>query len=190
MTHSRFNMRSPLLRFLFPLFIPFLCLIWNSAMGRAEVAGEYKIKAAFFYHFANFVDWPTSTFKATNEHLRICVMGTDLFGQTLDDMLSKKSVRNHPFEILRNPPTTQLPSCHVLYLPASASSKLQALRLRVADEDVLTVGETLEFMRLGGMVQFFIDNHKIRFAINTKAVNQTNLKVSSKLLRLAKIYTP
>ncbi len=190
MTHSRFHIRSPLLRFLLSLFIPFFFLIGISAISRAEVVEEYKIKAAFFYHFANFVDWPTSTFEATNEHLRICVMGTDPFGQTLDDMLSKKSVRNHPFEILRNPPTTQLQYCHVLYLPASASSKLQGLRHRVEDEDVLTVGETLDFMRLGGMVQFFIDNQKIRFAINTKAVNQSNLKVSSKLLRLAKIYTP
>ena len=57
-------------------------------------------------------------------------------------------------------------------------------------ENVVTVGETLDFMRQGGMVQLFVDNQKIRFAVNTDVVNQTNLKVSSKLLRLAKIYTP
>ncbi len=154
------------------------------------MASEYQIKAAFFYHFANFVDWPTSTFKNTKGNLRICVMGENALGKLLETTLSKKSVRNHPFEIRRNPPTPQLPDCHLLYLSASASSKLLALGHRMAKEDVLTVGETHEFMQQGGMVQFFVDNQKVRFAINTEVVNQTNLQVSSKLLRLAKIYSP
>lgn len=172
------------------LFLIVSCLMWAPTLSRAEKAEEYKVKAAFFYHFANFVDWPASTFKATNGHLRICVMGKDPFGKLLDDTLSNKSVRDHPFEIRRNPSDNQLKHCHLLYLPTSASSILRALRRNVAKEDVLTVGETQDFMRQGGMVQFFVDNQKIRFAINTNVVNQTNLKVSSKLLRLAKIYTP
>ena len=167
-----------------------ICLIWNPAICRAQAAGEYQVKAAFFYHFANFVDWPASTFEATKGHLRICVMGKDPFGKLLDATLSNKSVRDHLFEIHRNPPINQLQHCHLLYFPASASSKLQALRHHVAKENVLTVGETQDFMRQGGMVQFFLDNQKIRFAINTDVVNKTKLKVSSKLLRLAKIYNP
>lgn len=172
------------------LFLVVSCLMWAPTLSRAEKAEEYKVKAAFFYHFANFVDWPASTFKATNGHLRICVMGKDPFGESLDATLSNKSVGDHPFEIRRNPAANQLRHCHLLYLPSSGSSKLQALQHRIANEDVLTVGETRDFMRQGGMVQFFVDNQKIRFAINTNVVNQTNLKVSSKLLRLAKIYTP
>jgi hypothetical protein len=164
-------------------------LIWNPGSSRAEAFEEYHVKAAFLYHFSNFVVWPASTFKATNGHLRICVMGKDPFGQSLDTILANKSVRDHPFEIRRNPPTTELQHCHLLYLPASASSQIRALRHQVAKENVLTVGETLDFMRQGGMVQLFVDNQKIRFSVNTDVVNQTNIKVSSKLLRLAKIYT-
>jgi hypothetical protein len=117
-------------------------------------------------------------------------MGKDPFGQSLDATLANKSVRDHPFEIRRNPPTTELQHCHLLYLPASASSQIRTIRHQVAKENVLTVGETLDFMRQGGMVQLFVDNQKVRFAVNTDVVNQANLKVSSKLLRLAKIYTP
>lgn len=177
-------------RFLFPLLMTLFSLIWNPVTSRAETLEEYHDKAAFLYHFSNFVDWPASTFKATNGHLRICVMGKDPFGQSLDATLANKSVRDHPFEIRRNPPTTELQHCHLLYLPASASSHIRALRHQMAKENVLTVGETVDFMRQGGMVQLFVDNQKIRFAVNTDVINQTNLKVSSKLLRLAKIYTP
>ena len=185
-------MNRPTFPFRFQLlfFLIAVSLICQLGISRAETTGEYQVKAAFFYHFANFVDWPASTFTATKGHLRICVMGQDPFGPILDATLSKKSVRDHPFEILRNPPTSQLRHCHVLYLPASASSQLRALRLHVTEEDVLTVGETLEFMKHGGMVQFFLNNQKVQFAVNTDVVNQTQLKVSSKLLRLAKIYTP
>jgi len=184
------NMPTFTFRFRLLFFLILVGLICQLGIGRAETAGEYQVKAAFFYHFANFVDWPASTFTATKGHLRICVMGTDPFGSTLDDTLAKKSVGDHPFEILRNPPTSQLQHCHLLYIPASASSQIRALRHRIAKVDVLTIGETLDFMKQGGMVQFFVDNQKVRFAVNTDVVNETNLKISSKLLRLAKIYTP
>lgn len=176
--------------FKFLLLMALFSLIWNPGTSRAEAFEEYQVKAAFLYHFSNFVDWPASTFEATKGHLRICVMGKDPFGQSLDATLANKSVRDHPFEIRRNPPTTELQHCHLLYLPASASSQIRTIRHQVAKENVLTVGETLDFMRQGGMVQLFVDNQKVRFAVNTDVVNQTNIIVSSKLLRLAKIYTP
>ncbi len=117
-------------------------------------------------------------------------MGKDPFGQSLDVTLANKSVRDHPLEIRRNPPTTELQHCHLLFLPASVSSHIRAIRHQAAKENVLTIGETLDFMMQGGMIQLFVDKRKIRFAVNTDVVNQTNLKISSKLLRLAKIYTP
>ncbi len=153
------------------------------------MAGEYQVKAAFFYHFANFVQWPASTFNATNGRLRICVMGEDPFGRTLEETLSSKTVQEHAFEILRQPPISQLQHCHVLFFPASASDKIRTLRSQVAKTDVLIVGETLDFMEQGGMVQFFMEDQKVRFSINLDAVGRTDLQVSSKLLRLAQIYS-
>lgn len=177
-------------RFLYLFFVMVVALFCQPPASGAETGREYQVKAAFFYHFANFVDWPASTFKNTKGKLRICVIGKDPFGKSLETTLANKSVRSHSFEIRRNPPTQQLSDCHLLYLPASASSKLLALGHQMAKKDVLTVGETHKFMQQGGMVQFFVDDQKIRFAINTHVINQTNLQVSSKLLRLAKIYSP
>jgi len=182
------HMSNP--RFFYLLLMALVSLIWNPGTSRSEALDEYHVKAAFLYHFSNFVDWPASTFKATNGHLRICVLGKDPFGQSLDATLANKSVRDHPFEIRRNPPTTELQHCHLLFLAASVSSQIQAIRHQVAKENMLTIGETLDFIRQGGMVQVFFDNQKIRYAVNIDIVNQTNLKVSSKLLRSAKIYTP
>ena len=67
-------------RLFFLLLIALFSLIWNPGTSPAEALGEYQVKATFLYHFSKFVDWPASTFKATNGYLRICVMGKDPFG--------------------------------------------------------------------------------------------------------------
>ena len=51
---------------------------------------------------------------------------------------------------------------------------------------VLTVGDVEEFNSLGGMVRLLIENGKMRFAINLQAAEQARLKLSAKLLSLAK----
>jgi hypothetical protein len=50
---------------------------------------------------------------------------------------------------------------------------------------ILTVGETPQFLRDGGMVRFHIENNKVRFQINQKNAETAGLKVSSLLLALA-----
>lgn len=163
---------------------------WNPGVSHADGPGEYEVKGAFLYHFANFVRWPESTFKTTDGHLRVCILGKDPFGHILEETLEKKTVKDHPFEIHRNPSKTELQHCHMLYFAASESPQMKTLHHHIAKGEVLTFGEDLEFMRQGGMVQFFVKDQKVQFAINPEVVNQTQLKVSSKLLRLAEIVSP
>ncbi len=165
-------------------------LIWHPEHSQADGPKEYQIKVAFLYHFATFVDWPSSTYKDTDGHLRICIMGKDPFGESLDATLRTKKIGSHPLEIYRNPSTTTLKHCHMLYLAAAQSSQLRTYRQQYGSANVLTVGENDIFIQHGGMIKFFLDDQKVRFAINPDAINKTNLKVSSKLLRLAKIISP
>ncbi len=158
--------------------------------GQAAGPGEYQVKAAFLYHFANFVSWPTSTFEATDGQLRICLIGDDPFGQILDRTFANKSVGEHAFDIRRNPPTTDLLHCHMLYVPDTELSSFSKMRQHLTKGEVLAIGETREFLEQGGMVQFFMKDSKVKFAVNPDAINETKLTVSSKLLRLATIVSP
>ncbi len=178
------------LRFVFLISAMLLSLHGNSGNSQAGTTVEYQVKAAFLYHFANFVDWPSSTFKATEGHVRICLLGKSPFGEILAASLAKKTVGDHAFNIQENPPKAQLQQCHILYLPDTETAKIQRFRKEISQGEVLTVGETFEFIEKGGMVQFFLQDKKVKFAVNPDAINQTNLKVSSKLLRLAKIVSP
>ena len=64
---------------------------------------------------------------------------------------------------------------------ATAAELMQRIR-----GPVLTVGETVQFLRDGGMVRFYIENNKVRFEISQKNAEQAGLKVSSQLLMLAR----
>lgn len=177
-------------RMLYSLIIGVIAFTWLPIASQAEGPREDQVKAAFFYHFANFVEWPEATFNATDGHLRICVIGETRFDQSLETTLSHKNIGGHHFEIRRNPPKAEIQHCHMLYVPNTGKATIQTIRHYIDQKNVLTVGETLDFIRHGGMVHFFVEKQKMRFAINSHAIKLSNLKVSSKLLRLAKTYSP
>ncbi len=181
---------SPLTRLGFLIMLMLASLTGSPGNSHAGTTVEYQVKAAFLYHFANFVDWPESTFQATDGALRICLLGKNTFGEILSASLAEKTVGDRAFNIQENPPKSQLPHCHILYLPQTETGKFDRFRREISKGEVLTVGESSEFMKKGGMVQFFLQDQKVRFAVNPDVINQTNLKVSSKLLRLAKIISP
>ncbi|MCJ7729928.1 MAG: YfiR family protein, partial [Sedimentisphaerales bacterium] len=56
----------------------------------------------------------------------------------------------------------------------------------VGKDGVLTVGDTSGFIESGGVINFMLEENKIRFDINLTAAEKTGLKIRSQLLRLAK----
>lgn len=155
-----------------------------------QIDREYTIKAAFLYHFLTYIDWPTGTFADPQQPFVIGVFQTDPFGAVLDKIAATKNVGGRRIEIRRLDTTDRLLDCHIVFVPGSVPMQTQetVLRLLTASH-VLAVGETDEFVKAGGAAQFFVEGNKVRFAFNTDVVDRSNLKVSSKLLSLAKIVT-
>jgi len=59
---------------------------------------------------------------------------------------------------------------------------------RAGTDGVLSVGETDAFTPAGGVIRFYLDDNKIHFEVNLDAAEQARLKLSAKLLKLARIY--
>ncbi|HEX3130711.1 MAG TPA: YfiR family protein, partial [Thermoanaerobaculia bacterium] len=79
-----------------------------------------------------------------------------------------------------------LRDCHVLFVSRSERGRLPEVLAQVQGEPVLTVGDTDGFLKAGGIINFVLDENKVRFQINPEAAERSRLKISSKLLRLAK----
>jgi hypothetical protein len=148
----------------------------------APVSLEYEVKAAFLLNFTKFIEWPPSAFAGPEAPLVICIAGDDPFGHALDQIVEGEAVNGHRIAVERVR-TDQQKTCHVLY---SANNRSASTPLMAGGPGVLTVGEGDEFIRQGGIIGFVIENRHVRFAVNVKAAANAGLKVSSKLLSVAK----
>jgi len=94
-------------------------------------------------------------------------------------------VNGHKLEVRRTTDLQQARNCHILFVAfsgASVKSILEGLR----GASVLTVGDCQGFAQQGGMINFALVDGRIQFEVNRHSAEQAGLKISSKLLSVAK----
>ena len=162
-----------------------ICAGTGAGLAAAPTAAEYQFKAVFLFNFVQFIEWPTNVYAATNAPIIIGVVGEDPFGPALEEALRGETVSGHPLRAQRFKPEDDLSSCQVVFISSSEQARFDSLLAKLKGRPVLTVSEVEGFAQSGGMINFVIENKKLRFQINPKQAAQAGLKVSSKLLRLA-----
>ncbi len=150
----------------------------------AQAASEYDVKAAFLYNFTKFVDWPPSAFPDPNS-LRICVLGEDPFGKSLRSIAGEQ-VGGHKLIVTQTDAISRPAGCQVLFISRSERERLPQVLAAIKDAPVLTVGDTNGFADHGVIINFVLEGSKVRFEVNTDSADRAGLKISSKLLQLAK----
>ena len=147
---------------------------------------EYEVKAAFLYNFTKFIRWPEQAFSGATDPFVIVAFGEDRFGEALDQTFENKKVNGRSFMIRRVKNLSELKPCHMLFIGSSEKRHVSEALKAVSGQNVLTVSEMDRFIQSGGMVNFFMEGNKVRFEINDQAAKNAGLRISSKLLSLAK----
>ena len=160
------------------LFLVTAALAQLAGDGKSDYS-EYDIKAAYLVNFAKYVAWPASAFPEEDSPFTIGILGDNPFGDTLAGLARDQEVNGRRMVIAQSDDLETMASCHILF--TSGTPDLTAL----AASPILTVGEQKGFTEIGGIVNFVIVETKVRFEISVKAARQHNLKVSSRLLKLA-----
>ena len=157
---------------------------WVSA--QTNTSSEYQVKAAFLFHFAQFVDWPPEAFKDAGAPLTYCTVGEDPFHGALDASMSGKTIDGRPVRVLHFKLSQEVRPCQILFLGAPEKKFLSATLVNLGASPVLTVGESQDFIEQGGMIGFLWEDNKVHFEINLGAAERAKLKISARLLTLAK----
>lgn len=159
--------------------------------GDARAATEYQIKAGFLYNLAKFIEWPAPAFEKPQTPYSVCVLGPDPFGELLDVVVGEGTLHGRRMVVRRLTEIKNVTGCHILFVSRLDPKKLPALFQAVAGSPTLTVGETEDFIRAGGCLRFFTTQENkesmVRFEINLQATERAQLKVSAKLLTLARV---
>ena len=169
-----------------PTLACFLALAITAA-AQSPRAPEYQVKAAFLYNFAKFVEWPSPAFPGPSTPFRICVLGHDPFGDALTNIVQGKSISGHSILSMQVQSAAEARSCHIIFLSPSDPGTLRQHLDRLHDFPVLTVGESADFLPLGGMINFVLEEERVRFEINLASAERHHLKLSSKLLAVARV---
>jgi len=156
------------------------------AMGQGAFS-EYQIKAAYLFNFLKFVEFPDDSFADPLAPIVIGVVGDDPFGSSLPQVVVGKTVQGRDLVIRLYHPGENLRGAHILFISASERKRLPMILSDLRGSSVLTVADTPGFIDAGGMIQFLNENDRVRFAINLDAATRARLKLSSKLLSLAKV---
>ncbi|MGR8932370.1 MAG: YfiR family protein [Gammaproteobacteria bacterium] len=162
------------------MFILIVRLMFFCALLKAEDDDlETKVKAAYIFNFTKFVEWGDFS----GETLNICVVGENRIAAILREIASRN--RGRPFRVEQDK-ITDLKECQVLYIDRSDAtlSELVAKARRTA---VLTVSDAKNFAKNGGVIGFYMDDGKVKLEINPKIAEACNLKISSKLMEVARI---
>lgn len=158
----------------------------ESPLAAAHSEGE--IESAMLYNFTKFVEWPARALGASGTPVVVGVLGNDRLFPVLEAMLRNKTFYGHPIAVHRLDSSADMNSCAVLLVGASDPKAIARIVQSVGRSPVLTIGECVQFSRLGGVIAFIPEGSRIRFEINLDAAERAGLQVSSKLLRLAAVW--
>jgi YfiR/HmsC-like len=158
-----------------------------SASAQRDEVGEYELKAAILFNLSKFVEWPPSAYADSQAPTVVCILGQDPFGDSLKALGQKQDASGRPVSIRRPKNGDESRDCHVLYISSSERKTLAQTLSRLKGSSVLTVGEMSQFAAQGGIVQFTLEDKQVHFQINLDAASRMTLKISSRLLVLARI---
>jgi hypothetical protein len=157
------------------------------AQLHAQPSRENQIKAVFLFNLAQFTEWPTNAFGGPNEPIVIGVLGSNPFGDFLENTVHNESIRGrhlvvHPYKTVE-----EIQTCHILYIGQSEALGLQRIVTKLKGKPMLTVSDIPDAAEQGVAVGFVTEHNRIKLQINLAAIKSASLTVSSKLLRLAQI---
>ena len=162
-----------------------------AALGPARAAAatpaplaEYEVKAAFLHNFARFVEWPEA---AASGPLVVGVLGEDPFGPLLDRTFAGKTLRNQPIHVRRLARVEDAAGVHVVFISRSEEGRLADILRPLRGTPVLTVSDIPDFAARGGIIGLRLEDQKVRFDIDPNQAARAGLKLSSQLLKLARL---
>ncbi len=159
--------------------------VWSSPLLSAAVRpSDYDVKAVYLLHFGRFATWPATT-AAADESFRVCVLGRDPFGPSLDAALAGETIDGRNVVAMRIGTPQQAIGCRILFVSASEADQWPRILKSLDNAEALTVSDMPEFATRGGVIQFVSHDNKVRFEVNVTAAEQAHVRLSSDLLRVA-----
>jgi hypothetical protein len=164
-----------------------MALIAAPGMGAdrsTNVVTDVAVKAAFLYNFAKFTEWPALPSGAP---IVLCVVGDEGIAVALVETVRDQNINGHLLEVRRAQDSATWRNCHLLFIPDAEAQRSASGLGEIKTLPVLTVSDAKSFSQANGIIELYVDSGRMRFAINIEAAERSGLRLSSRLLGLARV---
>jgi hypothetical protein len=169
------------------LILVLACSVVAWAAGESEPsAAEYRVKAAFLYKFGDYIEWPDDAFASADSPLVIGVVGADIVADELAKIVGGRTVGGRKVVVQKLRHGDPAVGVHLLFVGRSEAAQLPALLASAKGKAIATVTEADAAPSPHGVINFVVVDDKVRFDIDLQPAERGNLKISSRLLAVAR----
>jgi hypothetical protein len=161
-------------------------LLSGTLAAQSEGLTELEIKAGFLYNFTKFVEWPEGAFVEARSPMILGILGENPVGTLLTQIAARQPVNGRPILVKQFKAGEDPRKCQILFAALKDQKRLAEVLGELKGAPVLTVGEGSGFTQAGGMIAFVVEGNKVRLRIDLEAASEAHLKISSKLIAVAK----
>jgi hypothetical protein len=165
-----------------------VCILVTVGNERAhsQAISADQVKAAYLYNFAKFVEWPQETFPDATAPIHFCLLNDPSIGSELSQIVKDKRISGRSIVVVPIQTGEQGRSCQILFISTAQNWQVEHILKVLQGASVLTVGETTGFVEQGGIVNFVVQDDQVHFQVNHRAATQSRLRMSARLLSVAK----
>lgn len=161
-----------------------------AAWTQPATAPEYEVKAGFLTTFTQYTTWPADCFTNSNAPILIGVLGENPFGAALE-MTARAQQGGRPLQVRPVRTAEEAAQCHVVFISKAESRNEAAWLEALKDKPVLTIGESGQTLTRGGVLEFVIENKRVRYEASWPAMARAGLKIGAPMLASArKVHQP
>lgn len=148
---------------------------------------EHQVRAAFLLNFLKFVEWPDTKVPAAGAPFVVVVLGDAELAAKLATALNGRAVLRHPVAVRSARDIDSIREAHLVFIAPGATHQLASVVRATEGRGVLTVGDTPGFAEAGVVINLYVAGDRMRFEVNTAAAARARVRLSSQLLRLARL---
>lgn len=147
----------------------------------AGYAQSSALKAAFLYHFTEYIDWRNVKMETFN----FAVLEKSPVTEQMKIIANENEIKNKKIKVKEYATLESVEDCHILFIPETCTVSTESILTKFAGKPVLIVTEKTGSGKKGAHINFLVSENKLRFEINLKAFKSSDIAISSQLLQHA-----
>lgn len=165
-----------------------VCASWLASAAPASAQNgateEYQKKASLICNFLRQCRWPEQRFSKPDSPFIVGIYGKDQISDYLRENTRGRLVNGRPVMIRPVMSKEELAMCHLVFVSRSERDRLRTVFAETRRENVLTVGETDNFLASGGVIQFVNLGEHVRYRISLEAARRERIEPGGFVLRM------